>query len=100
MSKFKITAAQAKNICLPLLTDIELNHFQMFRTRSGAVAILFTRAAGGTHPLLGAFYSSNDLDENGEWYSAQWSVNGKFNPKVNSALDLMGIEPVGDLESA
>jgi hypothetical protein len=55
-----------------LTKDFFGNNPDVFFTRSGSIAVVFTKKGEGTKPFLGAYYTGD------EWIAAQWTDNGYF----------------------
>jgi len=61
---------------------------QVVFTKGHNIVIITSMSAGGTQPLLGAYYTSDSVTD-GEWIPCRWHANGSYSLDRAGLLDLV-----------
>ncbi len=75
---------EVDDICSPFFKSILDGNFHVTITKSGSIAIIISKKAGGNKPVIGLYWTGE------EWIPAKWDEFGKFiNSENPRGLDLI-----------
>lgn len=95
--KMSLNQTLIEQICHKFFKDIEHHTFNVYLTKGNNIAIILSHQAGGSSPLLGAYYTSNDPSD-GEWIPAKWQADGMY-PSINDKLTHCPLDLIIDTDT-